>query len=269
MMVEPQKPRAKRFFQRPRLVTAATPSGHPGRLLLIPSFITLIGIFCGFVAIVSAFKGNFDYATKCIAVAFLLDGLDGRVARRLNATSAFGREFDSLSDCVSFGVAPAILAYTWGFSANADEFGLLVAFLFVACGAARLARFNISTSSEVKKHFVGLPIPGAAAALVSVVYAHPAPLTSMTLTGVVLAYTLLLAFFMVSTIPFLSVKHFKLDRTNARLHFLLLALAVALVWYNSRTMLLLGCTAYALSGPIVWFKNRGTGKNEEARPTNE
>ncbi|MCB0322004.1 MAG: CDP-diacylglycerol--serine O-phosphatidyltransferase, partial [Bdellovibrionales bacterium] len=153
-----------------------------GKTFLIPSFITVVGIFCGFLAAISATRGEFVYACKCIALAILLDGLDGRVARKLNATSAFGREFDSLSDVVAFGVAPAILVYSWGFNRVADEFGLLIAFVFLVCGATRLARFNITSTGELVLRksagsgFQGLPIPGAAAAIASIVYCFPAPI---------------------------------------------------------------------------------------------
>ncbi len=217
---------------------------------LVPSFITVVGIFCGFLAIISAIKGRYDYAAKCIGLAIILDGLDGRVARRLNATSAFGREFDSLSDAIAFGVAPAVLIYLWGFNSVADEFGLLISFLFVACGATRLARFNVTTSDEPKKHFSGLPIPGAAFALLSIVIVFSEPLQNPVVVAGMLTYTALLGFLMVSTIPFFSIKHLKLSQGNPRRNVALLAFVVALMWYYSRFVLLAVATGYALSGLI-------------------
>jgi CDP-diacylglycerol--serine O-phosphatidyltransferase len=224
----------------------------PGKLLLVPSFITVVGIFCGFLAIVSGVKGRFDYAAACIAIAFIVDGLDGRVARRLNATSAFGREFDSLSDVISFGVAPAMLVYSWAFAPFADDVGLLACFVYVACGAARLARFNIDTGTEPKKHFIGLPIPGAAAAIAALVHYDPTPVHNVAFTAVVFLYMFILAGLMVSTLEFISIKNVKLTRQNARLHFLALSVAVALMWYNSHFFLLIIGTGYALSGPVLW-----------------
>ncbi len=232
-----------------------------GKTFLVPSFITLVGIFCGFLGIVSAFRGDFVYSCKCIALAILLDGLDGRVARSLNATSPFGREFDSLSDVIAFGVAPATLVYSWGFSATADEFGLLVAFVFVVCGATRLARFNITSTGEMDMPvsgggFQGLPIPGAAAAIASIIYCFPQPLSGEVLTGAMMGYTILIAALMVSSLGFFSVKHVKLTEGNVRIKVVLLAAVVALVWKYNTVMILLGSTAYALSGVAgyVWSK---------------
>ena len=143
-------------IRRPRLVKGRL----QGKVFLIPSFITAVAIFCGFYALIGAIKGRFDHACLAIGLALLLDALDGRVARRLNATSEFGREIDSLSDIVSFGIAPAILIYQWAFNSLADDFGLLVSFLFVACGASRLARFNVMAAAplaEQKKTFCWSP----------------------------------------------------------------------------------------------------------------
>jgi CDP-diacylglycerol--serine O-phosphatidyltransferase len=232
-----------------------------GKTFLIPSFITLVGIFCGFLGTVSAFRGDYIYSCKCIALAILLDGLDGRVARRLNATSPFGREFDSLSDLIAFGMAPAVLVYSWGFNTLADEFGLLVAFLVVVCGATRLARFNITSTGEMSlpgdgQGFQGLPIPGAAAALASIVYCFPAPLESEFAIGMMMFYTALVAGLMVSTIGFFSVKHLKLTEGSLRINVVLIALAVALTWKYSQAMILIGSTAYAMSGAIGYIWGR-------------
>ena len=128
---------------------------------VIPSIVTSVGIFCGFLAVLSSLNGNLDYAVRCIALAFILDGLDGRIARRLNATSDFGRELDSLSDLVAFGIAPAVLIYVWAFQPLAGDFGVLITFAYLVCGATRLARFNVRESNETKenkKSFEGLPI---------------------------------------------------------------------------------------------------------------
>ena len=235
------------------------------RAFLIPSCITVVGIFCGFLAIISAFQGSFEYAAKCIAVAILLDGLDGRVARRLNATSEFGREFDSLSDVVTFGVAPSVLVYSWAFKHTMDEFSILACFVFLVCGATRLARFNISSEKTIG--FEGLPTPGAAAAVAALAYLHPSPVTDPAVNIGLLLYLIFLSIMMVSTLPFLSVKHLKFTDGNVRINLLLLATFVALTWYNSRVVILLGTTLYAFSGLLLFLirpKTKTPRKNQES-----
>lgn len=245
---------------RPRLVKGRL---H-GKIFLIPSFITVIAIFCGFYALIAAIKGRFDHACLAIGLALILDALDGRVARRLNATSEFGREIDSLSDIVSFGVAPAILIYQWAFNGLADDFGLLVSFLFVACGASRLARFNVMAAaplSEQKKHFVGLPIPAAAVALTTIVYFNPAPLTQWFSVSAVMTYTIATSLLMVSTFTYFSPKYVRLTSGNIRQYIILFSIAVAAVWYNSRVLIPLGFFLYVLSGPVWWvFRGRAVKK---------
>lgn len=228
------------------------------KLFVIPSFITVVASFCGFLAVVSAVRGNFEYAAKAIGVAMLLDGLDGRVARRLNATSEFGKEFDSLSDVIAFGVAPAILIYHWAFVPVADEFGLLISFLFMVCGAIRLARFNVRAGKESKSSFEGLPIPGAAFAIVSLVYFHPVALQSVVWAAAVMFYAAFLSMMMISTLPFYSPKKFRLADTNLRLALAVMAGAVALTWYHSHLVFMLVANGYAMSGLTMWAigKNR-------------
>ncbi len=235
---------------RPRLVRGKL----QGKMFLIPSLVTVLSNFCGFLAIISAVTGHFEYAVKAIAVAFILAGLDGRVARRLNATSEFGREFDSLSDVVAFGVAPAVLVYMWAFQNIADEFGLVISFSLVACGATRLARFNIDTAH--RQHFVGLPIPAAAGAVCSIIYMLPEPLSTAGAVYMMLGYTALIAGLMVSTLPFFSVKHLRLTDGNPRMNIAILAAAVALVWYQHKIVLLLVLNLYAMSGFFFYFGSR-------------
>lgn len=237
-----------------------------GKTFLIPSAITVVGIFCGFLAIINAIKGDrtaFDYATKCIGLAIILDGLDGRIARRLNATSAFGREFDSLSDLVAFGVAPALLVYSWAFTRTVEDFGMVAAFVFVVCGATRLARFNVMTTGEAKSSFTGLPIPGAAAAVASIVYCFPDPLQAPWAVYGMLVYMTLVAVLMVSTLPFFSVKRLKITQGNPRLNLLLLSALVALTWRFSYVVVLTGSTVYAWSG-VLEYLWRKTSKKKEA-----
>ena len=130
-------------------------------IYLLPSAFTVANVFCGFYAIICTMRGELGLGGVLIGLAILFDTLDGRVARFANATSEFGKEFDSLADQVSFGVAPMVLAYQWGLHLW-PRLGWLIGFLFVICGAMRLARFNIRQSTSDKRFFVGFPIPAAA-----------------------------------------------------------------------------------------------------------
>ena len=229
-----------------------------GKSFLIPSFITVVGIFCGFLAIVSSIRGDFLYAARCIIVAIVLDGLDGRVARRLNATSAFGREFDSLSDVMSFGVAPALMVYCWAFSATAEDFGVLVSFFFIACSATRLARFNVQAAEEeTPSGFTGMPTPAAAAALISIIFCFPEPIAEPSLITAMMIYTAVIGFLMVSTFPFFSIKRLRLQSGNPSVNLILLAIAVALAWKYTGLFLLIASNGYALSGPVGAILTRG------------
>ena len=238
-----------------------------GKSFLVPSFITGVGIFCGFLAIISAIRGDFLYATRCILVAIVLDGLDGRVARKLNATSAFGREFDSLSDVMSFGVAPAVLLYCWAFAATAEDFGVLVSFLFVACSATRLARFNVKAAEEdTTSGFTGMPTPAAAAAVISFVFCFPEPVQDFQYVVGIMAYTVLVGFLMVSSFPFFSIKRLRLSSGNPSFLFILLAVAVAFAWKYTGLFLLLISNGYAMSGPLSKLLPAKSLPGKEAEP---
>lgn len=144
------------------------PEKQPRRgVYLLPNTLTLCGMFCGFFSIMSAINGNYFYAAWAIILANIFDGLDGWIARLTNTSTRFGVELDSLSDLVAFGVAPAVMMYKWALVPY-GRFGMAAAFLFVACGALRLARFNIQTGLPGPKHFKGMPIPAAATILSAV-----------------------------------------------------------------------------------------------------
>jgi len=183
---------------------------------ILPNFLTVMGMFCGFYSIVASIKGDYLAASYAILAAFIFDGLDGKVARALNATSKFGVQLDSLSDLVSFGVAPAVLVYMW-LLIPYGRLGWMAAFLFVACGALRLARFNVQVGKVDSKFFVGLPIPSAAGIIatsvlfVKDVFGNPTDF-SIPVTYVFLIY--LLAFLMVSSLPYYSFK--KIDSLSKR-----------------------------------------------------
>jgi CDP-diacylglycerol---serine O-phosphatidyltransferase len=175
-------------------------------IYILPNSLTLCGMFFGFFSILAAIKGNYLHAAWAIMIATIFDGLDGWVARLTHSTTRFGIELDSLSDLVAFGVAPAILIYKWAI-ADFGRIGFAVAFLFVACGALRLARYNIQMGSTESKAFTGMPIPGAAsivAALVIFYYeiADGSPEKNLS----ILILTVFLALLMVSTLKFHGLK---------------------------------------------------------------
>jgi len=173
---------------------------------LLPNTLTLCGMFCGFYSIMSAINGNFLHAAWAILLANIFDGLDGWIARLTNTSSRFGVELDSLSDLVAFGVAPSVMMYKWALMPF-GRLGWAAAFLFVACGALRLARFNVQTGSPGSKAFKGMPIPGAASILSSVVifyYLHWDGIPDKHV--IYLSLTIFLALLMVSTLRYHGVK---------------------------------------------------------------
>lgn len=175
---------------------------------LLPNTLTLCGMFCGFYAIMSAINGNFIYAAWAIILANIFDGLDGWIARLTGTTTRFGVELDSLSDLVAFGVAPAIMMYKWSLMPF-GRLGWAAAFLFVACGALRLARFNVQTGSPGTKAFKGMPIPGAATILASVVIFYYWDEVRVNVPDKHVFYpmfTIALALLMVSTLRFHGLK---------------------------------------------------------------
>ena len=214
---------------------------------LAPNAVTIGSMFCGFLTTVYAATGRFEKACIAIALAILLDGLDGRVARKLNATSRFGVEFDSLSDLISFGVAPATLMYYWCFQKAADEFGVFVTFIYVICAASRLARFNISDSNL--KAFTGLPTPGAAAFIAALVNFSPTLHESifMVVFGALLVVSL--SYLMVSKIEFFSIKMLTIRGMSSKLR-IAIGATIALTWYNSGIAFLVLSSLYILSGPL-------------------
>jgi len=225
------------------------------RAFILPSLITVAGLFAGYVSITLSIKGEYDQAVKYIALAFLFDGLDGRVARKLNAASPFGREFDSLCDLVAFGVAPAILVWEWIFRTHFNELGVFISFLFVAAGATRLARFNIRTTAEPKSYFEGLPVPAAAAGLASLVYAFPDVRDSYLIACIVLAFVVSLSLLMVSTLRFTSFKRLSLKEVDSRKVLLLFTVIVGLIW-TFRPVIVLLLVLYILSAPYAYFTKK-------------
>ncbi len=210
-------PKRRPFFRRRRPLEGEDFSGRPPRkrlpigkmkrgVVILPSLLTLTSIFFAFYSLVEAIKDNFAFAAALILVAGFFDGIDGKVARLTNTTTRFGVELDSLADVISFGVAPAILMYKWALVPYA-QIGWVCAFVFVACGALRLARFNVQTGTIDPKKFNGLPIPAAAAMLsTTVLFFYATGLDPVGFQLPILVLTLVIAFLMVSSIKFHAFK---------------------------------------------------------------
>lgn len=192
-------------------------------IYILPNSLTMCGMFAGFYAILAALKGDYVHAAWAILIAMVFDGLDGWIARLTNSTTRFGIELDSLSDLVAFGVAPAVMLYNWSLMPF-GRIGWAAAFLFVACGALRLARYNVQMGSTEKKSFTGMPIPGAAAVIATTAIFY----SQMDWTGrrsiFILILTFILAILMVSTLRFHGAK--ELDFKKRKPFWILVAFAV-------------------------------------------
>ncbi len=220
-------------------------------LFLLPTLFTVGNLFCGYLSIWRSILGTFETAAILIIVAGVLDLLDGRIARLTNSTSEFGEEYDSLADLVSFGVAPAVLAYSWGLS-DFERLGWMASFLFVVCGSMRLARFNIQTHITDKKYFIGLPIPAAAGTISALVLATPERLVDRIWMGGLLVLTVLLSYLMISTIRYRSFKD--LDLRRRRPAWILPAIALlfaAFFSYRPALALLALALVFVASGPVA------------------
>jgi CDP-diacylglycerol--serine O-phosphatidyltransferase len=217
---------------------------------LIPNLLTTGNLFSGLYSILAVFSANYVAAAIAILVAVIFDMLDGKSARWTNSTSQFGVEYDSLADLVSFGVAPGLLIYSWALSSH-GMLGSAVMFAFVACGALRLARYNVMASAAEGKFFTGLPIPAAASVVATLVVFdhHILRLGAEVKPLLILIMTLTLAFLMVSTVKYRSFKDLKF-RDGHHFNYLvwaILALMLVIAW--PQLMLFVVFAAYALSGP--------------------
>jgi CDP-diacylglycerol---serine O-phosphatidyltransferase len=262
-----------------RLIDPRSPDHRPRRAAyVLPSVFTAGSIFLGYVAILQAFQGAmavlsgsagansyFETAAKMIGIAVLLDGVDGRIARLTNTVSDFGRELDSLADVITFGIAPAVLAYAWGIRfieapamllTYIHKIGYFVCFLFVLCGSARLARFNITTNPIPKnpgradrKYFVGLPIPSAAGMVAAVVFASEG--TALQWWPFSILWLILLtalALLMVSMWRYPSFKDIHLLRPRSPVSVILIGALIYLIWIAAQPVLLVLAVAYVGSG---------------------
>jgi CDP-diacylglycerol--serine O-phosphatidyltransferase len=228
-------------------------------IYLLPNLFTTAALFAGFYAIVQAMNGRFDQAAKAVFVGFVLDGLDGRVARLTKTQSAFGAEYDSLSDMVCFGAAPALVVYEWALY-SMGNIGWAAAFLYCAAAALRLARFNTMLEIADKRYFQGLPSPSAAALVAGFVWTmDDQALDPETYRWWALAVTILAGLSMVSTIRYYSFKTINLRRSVPFVVILLIVLFFVLVMFQPPLVLFSGFVLYALSGCAgwVWFKFKG------------
>ncbi len=261
-----------------RLIDPRSPDRRPRRAAYaLPTLFTAGNIFLGYLAIVQSFQGamaaltgelggssHFEAAAKMIGIAVVLDGLDGRIARLTNTVSDFGRELDSLADVIAFGLAPAVLAFAWGIQFvqpppglhQVSNIGSFVCFLFLVCGAARLARFNITTNPIPKnpgrpdrKYFVGLPIPAAAGMVAAVVFASgSAPLQWWPYALLWLALLTALALLMVSMWRYPSFKDINLLRPRSPMSIVVIGCIIFLIWIAAAPVLLVMGSAYVASG---------------------
>ncbi|MDY6922014.1 MAG: CDP-diacylglycerol--serine O-phosphatidyltransferase [Pseudomonadota bacterium] len=223
---------------------------------LLPNLFTTGALFSGFYAIVAAMNGLFEQAAIAVFVAMVLDGLDGRVARMTNTQSAFGEQYDSLSDCISFGVAPALVSYSWSLS-NLGKIGWMVAFVYAACAALRLARFNIQLDTADKRYFTGLPSPAAAAVVAGMVwFGTQHELAGYPVTVVAALITAFAAVMMVSNVKYNSFKELDFKGRVPFVAILLVVLVLAVVASYPAGMLLAIFLLYALSGPLMALRRK-------------
>jgi CDP-diacylglycerol---serine O-phosphatidyltransferase len=230
-------------------------------IYLLPNLFTTAALFAGFFAIVQAMNGNFEYSAIAIFIAMVLDGLDGRVARLTHTQSEFGAEYDSLSDMVSFGVAPALVVYEWALK-DMDKLGWIAAFIYCACAALRLARFNTNIEVVDKRFFQGLPSPAAAALIAGLVWvALDFQIQGVDIKWLVWSITLFAGLTMVSNLPYYSGKEFNLRRRMPFFSILLLLLFFfALIPSHPPVVLFALFTLYALSGYFVKLWRLGKNK---------
>jgi len=236
-------------------------------IYILPNLFTSASLFGGFYAIIASIQGRYEAAATAIIISAVFDGLDGRIARLTRSTSHFGVEFDSLSDLIAFGVAPGILAFQWAMKPF-GRLGWLAAFMFVICGALRLARFNVQKNTQDPTHFKGLPIPSAACFIASLIlFAEDLGGVPEDMPLLIVGMIYGLSFLMVSTIGYSSFK--KLDIRNQKpFHVLVSVILMCMVIaYKPKIMLLVIMSGYVLSGPVTGvyrlYSRRSAKKHDE------
>lgn len=239
-------------------------------IYLLPNLLTLGALFAGFYAVIAGMSGNFNEAGWAILIAGVCDGLDGRIARMTNTQSAFGAQFDSLSDMVSFGVAPALIMFSWAFG-HLGQVGWAASFIYMSCAALRLARFNVQLGTVDKRFFVGLSSP-VAAGLVTfgpwVAFKYDIAATPM-LSYFAVVLTVFAGLLMISNYRYFSFKVLQFKGTVPYMVFLLAVVLLAVVAQNPHEMLWAMCIVYASLGPIGWIYRRQFRRNKEIQVTEQ
>lgn len=224
-------------------------------IYILPSLVTTASLFVAFYAIVQATLGRFEVAAMAVFVSMVLDGLDGRIARWTNTASDFGKEYDSLADVIAFGLTPALVMFEWSLTAYGN-IGWLSAFLFVACAALRLARFN-SVEVKDKRYFQGLPSPAAAAVVAGWVWSMADfDFEGSRLGPVSIVIVVASALAMVSNLPYKSFKDFDPKNRVPFVAMVLLIVPFVLISFDPPRVLFLLFLAYLVSGPVIWFLRR-------------
>jgi len=228
-------------------------------IYMLPNLVTLAALFGGFYAIVMAMNGHFDSAAMGVFCAMILDAMDGRVARMTNTQSAFGEQMDSLSDMVSFGAAPALISYEWALK-GLGRWGWIAAFLYCACAALRLARFNVNTQVVDRRYFQGLPSPAAAAVLTGFIWViNDDGIAGQEVAWIMFGLSLFAGLTMVTNAPFYSFKDVQMKKSVPFATIVFLALLIAIINIHPPIVLFCLFVAYALSGYVIygWRKAKG------------
>jgi CDP-diacylglycerol---serine O-phosphatidyltransferase len=222
-------------------------------IYLLPNMLTLGALFSGFYAVIAGMSGDFNEAGWAILIAGVLDGLDGRIARLTNTQSAFGAQFDSLSDMVSFGVAPALIMFSWAF-APLGRVGWAASFIYMSCAALRLARFNVQLGTVDKRFFVGLQSPLAAGVVTFLPwlgYKYGLEVTPL-VAYLCAILTVFIGFLMISNYNYFSFKELQFKGTVPYMVFVFVVILLVVVAQNPHEVLLTMSIAYAMSGPLMW-----------------
>jgi len=235
-------------------------------IYILPNLLTTGNLLCGFWSIISVFQERFYLAAVAILLAAVFDVFDGKVAKLSGATSKFGMQYDSLADLVSFGIAPALLAFSWALRPY-GKFGWLAAFLFVACGAIRLARYNVMASSGETKYFKGLPIPVAAAMIAFTILLYFQLIEKDLVKDIVILVMIyILAFLMVSNIRYFSFKELNLAKRKPFSIFIFVVLSLTVIVMEPVVVLSAFILLYVFSGPVNmvwgWRKKKALSKME-------
>ncbi len=240
-------------------------------IYILPNLFTLAALFGGFYAVVMAMNNRFDLAAVGVFCAMVLDSLDGRVARMTNTQSAFGEQMDSLSDMVSFGAAPALIAYEWTLR-GAGRWGWIAAFVYCACAALRLARFNVNTAVVDKRWFQGLPSPAAAALVTGFIWLMTElEVERADVTWFMFALALYAGLTMVTNVPFYSFKDVQMKKSVPFVVIVLIALGIAIVNIHPPIVMFGLFVAYGVSGYVVyaWRKTKGQQTSVISTSTDE